>query len=54
MLVVNIRNHYIIKCGNNDCRKLFHHLYQNEYDDSKYKNQFYQLHGLKKRYKTCV
>ena len=45
---------YIIKCGNKDCRNWFHHLCQNEYDDSKYENQFDQLHGLKKRYKIGV
>ena len=37
-----------MKCNNISCNNWFHHLCQNEYDYSKYDNEFDSIYGVKK------
>ena len=41
-------------CQDRSCDNFFHHLCQNYYDTETYTDGYDQIHGLKKRYKSCV
>ena len=41
-------------CQDRYCDNFFHHLCQNDYDTETYTDGYDQMHGLKKRYKSCV
>ena len=43
-----------VKYSDTSCNSLFHHMCQNEYDNSKYKNKFDIMYNLKKHCKICV
>ena len=45
---------FIEECSDTSCNNWFHHTCQNEYDNSKYNNEFDMIHNLKKRWRIFV
>ena len=41
-------------CQDRSCVNFLHHLCENDYDTEKFTDEFDQMHGVKKRCKSCV
>ena len=52
MLIVN--GHHQLPNNDRNCDNFFHYLCQNDYDTEKFDSVFDQIHGVKKRCKSCI